>query len=167
MAQDRMGLVSLLPNVVPVAAILGTMGWLGISLDTVTVFCAAVSLGLAVDDTVHFLKQLRYELMSRGHEVPFGTCVHRAFLVTAKPMVSTSAVLFFGFIMLLISPFRPVNSFGILSSIAIVTALAGDVVLLPSILLSAPPLQRLIISHAVPSKNALGGDRTTSVAHIE
>lgn len=146
-----LGLVSLIPNVVPVAAILGAMGWLDISLDTVTVFCAAVSLGLAVDDTVHFLKHLRYELTSRGHEAPFSACVHKAFRITAKPMVSTSAVLFFGFIMLLISPFNPVNSFGILCSVAIVTALAGDVVLLPSILLSVPFLQRLIVKHAAPA----------------
>lgn len=144
-----LGLLSLVPNMLPVTAILGAMGWFGISLDTVTVFCAAISLGLAVDDTVHFLKQLRYELADRGDQVPFETCVHTAFSITAKAMVSTSAVLFFGFIMLLISPFSPVNSFGILSSIAIVTALLGDVVLLPALLLSLRSLRTLVLKQTV------------------
>ena len=49
-----LGLVSLIPNIPPVALIFGIMGWTGISLDTVTVFAASVALGLAVDDTVHF-----------------------------------------------------------------------------------------------------------------
>jgi hypothetical protein len=140
-----LGLISLIPNVFPVITILGVMGWLGISLDTVTVFCAAVALGLAVDDTVHFLKQLRNELKSRGHEQTFEQSVHRAYEITAKAMVSTSTVLFFGFIMLLLSPFRPVNSFGVLSSVAIVAALFGDVLFLPSILLSSNFVRRVVL----------------------
>lgn len=140
-----LGVISLIPNMFPVVAILGVMGWLGISLDTVTVFCAAVALGLAVDDTVHFLKQLRNELNIRGHEQTFEQSVHRAYEITAKAMLSTSTVLLFGFIMLLLSPFRPVNSFGVLSSAAIVTALFGDVILLPAILLSFPSIRRLLM----------------------
>ena len=140
-----LGIISLIPNTFPVITILGAMGWLGISLDTVTVFCAAVALGLAVDDTVHFLKQLRNELKTRGHEQTFEQSVRRAYEITAKAMVSTSTVLFFGFIMLLLSPFRPVNSFGVLSSAAIVTALFGDVILLPSILLSFPSLRNILM----------------------
>jgi uncharacterized protein len=58
----RLGLVSLIPNIPPVALIFGLMGWTGISLDTVTVFAASVALGLAVDDTVHFLSQLKLEM---------------------------------------------------------------------------------------------------------
>jgi predicted RND superfamily exporter protein len=143
-----LGLISLIPNMLPVIAILGAMGWLGISLDTVTVFCAAVALGLAVDDTVHFLKQLRNELKYSGPGQPFEQSVHTAFQITAKAMVSTSTVLFFGFIMLLLSPFRPVNSFGVLSSAAIVTALIGDVILLPSILLTFPFIRRIIMREA-------------------
>ena len=139
-----LGLVSLIPNVLPVTVIFGIMGWVGISLDTVTVFCAAVALGLAVDDTVHFLKHLRYELESEGPDVTFQQCVHRSFEVTAKAMVSTSAVLFFGFIMLIISPFRPVVSFGILCSASILSALFGDVIMLPSVILSSSCIRRWI-----------------------
>ncbi|MFH1115388.1 MAG: MMPL family transporter [Pseudomonadota bacterium] len=140
-----LGLISLIPNVFPVVTILGAMGWLGISLDTVTVFCAAVALGLAVDDTVHFLKQLRNELDTAGPEQTFEQSVHRAYEITGKAMVSTSAVLFFGFVMLLWSPFRPVNSFGVLSSAAIVTALFGDVLFLPSFLLSFKFVRRVLL----------------------
>ncbi len=140
-----LGLISLIPNMFPVLTILGAMGWLGISLDTVTVFCAAVALGLAVDDTVHFLKQLRNELKTKGREQTFEQSVHRAYEITAKAMVSTSTVLFFGFVMLLLSPFRPVNSFGVLSSVAIVTALFGDVLFLPSVLLSFKFVRRALL----------------------
>ncbi|MDQ7782417.1 MAG: MMPL family transporter [Desulfomonilaceae bacterium] len=149
-----LGLISLIPNLFPVVTILGVMGWLGISLDTVTVFCAAVALGLAVDDTVHFLKQLRNELKLRGHEQTFEQSVHRAYEITAKAMVSTSAVLFFGFVMLLLSPFRPVNSFGILSSVAILTALFGDVLFLPSLLLSSNFVRRLLMKGAAKREPA-------------
>jgi predicted RND superfamily exporter protein len=55
----RLGLVSLIPKIPPVALIFAIMGWRGISLDSVTVFAASVALGLAVDDTVHFLTQLK------------------------------------------------------------------------------------------------------------
>lgn len=137
-----LGLISLIPNVLPVTVIFGIMGWVGISLDTVTVFCAAVALGLAVDDTVHFLKHLRYELESEEATATFQQCVHRSFEITSKAMVSTSAVLFFGFIMLIISPFQPVVSFGILCSASILAALFGDVIMLPAVILSSSTIRR-------------------------
>lgn len=140
----RLGLVSLIPNIPPVVLIFGIMGWAGISLDTVTVFAASVALGLAVDDSVHFLTQLKLELRAQGENGSIQHCVRRAFEVTAKAMLSTSAVLFFGFLVLVISPFRPVVSFGILGAASVLTALMADVIFMPSVILASPTVRRLI-----------------------
>jgi uncharacterized protein len=140
----RLGLVSLVPNIPPVALIFGIMGWTGISLDSVTVFAASVALGLAVDDTVHFLSQLKLEMRAQRENGSIELCVRRAFDVTAKAMLSTSAVLFFGFLVLVISPFRPVVSFGILGAASVLTALLADVIFMPSVILASPFVRRLI-----------------------
>jgi hypothetical protein len=140
----RLGLVSLIPNIPPVALIFGMMGWTGISLDTVTVFAASVALGLAVDDTVHFLSQLKLEMGARREKAPIELCVRRAFDVTAKAMLSTTAVLFFAFLVLVVSPFRPVVSFGILGAASVLAALLADVIFMPSVILASPTLRRLI-----------------------
>lgn len=139
-----LGLISLIPNVPPVAVVFGVMGWLGVSLDTVTVFAATVALGLAVDDTIHYLAQLKKEIRARSTASTMEQCVRHAFEVTAKAMLSTSAILFAGFIVLLISPFRPVVSFGILGSSAILAANLSDVIFLPSVILASLPIRRLI-----------------------
>jgi len=146
----RLGLVSLIPNIPPVALIFGIMGWTGISLDTVTVFAASVALGLAVDDTVHFLTQLKLEMRAQREKGSIQICVHRAFDITAKAMLSTSAVLFFGFLVLVISPFRPVVSFGILGAASILTALMADVIFMPSVILASPTVRRIIGRQMAP-----------------
>lgn len=139
-----LGLVSLIPNILPVVMIFGLMGWLGIPLDSVTVFAATVALGLAVDDTIHYLMQLKHEIGLEKQPVLLIQPMRKAFELTAKAMVSTSLVLFFGFLVLIISPFRPVISFGILGSASIVTALLSDVIFLPSVILSSSLLRKFI-----------------------
>ena len=139
-----LGLISLIPNIPPVATVFGVMGWMGISLDTVTVFAATVALGLAVDDTIHYLAQLKEESKALHQRNATRQCVRRAFKVTAKAMLSTSAILFAGFVVLVISPFRPVVSFGILGSVAILVANLSDIVLLPSVILASPRIRSLI-----------------------
>ena len=136
-----LGLVSLIPNVVPLTVIFGMMGWCGISLDTVTVFAATVSIGLSVDDTIHFLAQLQREIGRKTGPVEISVCLAQAYGTTAKALMSTSAVLFFGFLVLLSSPFRPVTAFGILGSAAVLTALAADLVFMPSVILTFRPCE--------------------------
>lgn len=139
-----LGMVSLIPNTLPLAVIFGLMGWFGIALDHVTIFAATVSIGLSVDDTIHYLTQLRREMRSKGHIEDVETCLGDAYAVTGKALISTSAVLFFGFLALISSPFQPVISFGILGSTAILAALFGDLVFMPAIILSFSPLKNLV-----------------------
>ncbi|MFC1836991.1 efflux RND transporter permease subunit, partial [Thermodesulfobacteriota bacterium] len=140
-----LGLLSLIPNLVPLVVIFGLMGWCGISLDSVTVFAATVSIGLSVDDTIHYLTQLKRETHSASPDQGIEPCLVAAYQVTAKALISTSAVLFFGFLMLVISPFRPVIFFGVLGSAAVMTALAADLVFLPSVILSVPFMKRIVL----------------------
>jgi predicted RND superfamily exporter protein len=139
-----LGLISLIPNIPPVAVIFGVMGWLGISLDTITVFAASVALGLAVDDTVHYLSVLKEQIRLKDPQKSVEDCVRKAYSVTAKAMVSTSAVLFFGFLVLIISPFKPVVSFGILGASAILAAVLADVIFLPSVILTSSGIRRFL-----------------------
>ena len=91
MGSPLLGLICLLPNIPPVAAVFGIMGWFGISLDSVTVFAATVAIGLAVDNTIHYLTQLKREIKlnpDQGME----ECVRRAYRLTAKQIASWSIV---------------------------------------------------------------------------
>jgi predicted RND superfamily exporter protein len=139
-----LGLISLFPQILPQAVIFGTMGWFGISLDSVTVFAASVSIGLTVDNTVHYLTQLKREITTRGQARTIEQCLSAAYEVTARAMISNHAVIFFGFLMLLISPFRPVVCFGVLGSAAILCSLIGDLVFMPSVILSSTFIRKLL-----------------------
>ncbi|HMK35951.1 MAG TPA: efflux RND transporter permease subunit [Desulfomonilaceae bacterium] len=131
-----LGLICLIPNIPPVAAVFGIMGWFGISLDSVTVFAATVAIGLAVDNTIHYVTQLRREIQMNPEQ---GTekCVSAAYRLTAKQIASWSVVTLFGFLALSVSPFRPVVFFGILGCSSIVLGLYGDLIFVQSLILSS------------------------------
>jgi predicted RND superfamily exporter protein len=139
-----LGMLSLIPNFVPLAAILGVMGWLGIGLDVITVFAATVTIGLSVDDTIHFLTHLKRAIRASGDIGDLQDCMTNAYATTARALVSTSAVLLFAFITLVLSPFRPVASGGILLSVGVLAAIIGDLVFMPSVILSFPPVGNAI-----------------------
>jgi len=103
-----------------------------------------MSIGLSVDDTIHYLTQLKREIRSARGNLEIAECLANAYRITAKALISTSAVLYFGLLMLVISPFRPVIFFGVLGSSAIVAALVGDLVLMPAVILSVPFIKRLV-----------------------
>jgi uncharacterized protein len=138
-----LGLICLVPNIPPVAAVFGIMGWFGISLDSVTVFAATVAIGLAVDNTIHFLTQMKREIQlspNPGTE----TCVSTAYRLTAKQIASWSIVTLFGFLALSVSPFRPVVFFGVLGCSAITLGLYGDLIFLQALILSWSPIKNTI-----------------------
>lgn len=138
-----LGLLCLIPNIPPVAAVFGIMGWFGISLDAVTIFAASVAIGLAVDNTIHYLAQLKREIsMNRGD--PVELCVARSYRLTAKQISSWSTITMLGFLALIVSPFRPVVFFGVLGCASILLGLYGDLIFLQSLILSSPRVKRVI-----------------------
>ncbi len=143
MNSSLLGLICLLPNIPPVAAAFGIMGWFGISLDNVTVFAATVAIGLAADNTIHYLTQLKREIRlnpDQGME----ECVRRAYRLTAKQIGSWSVVTLFAFVALTLSPFRPVMFFGILGCSSILLGLFGDLIFLQSLILSSKMIRNTI-----------------------
>jgi len=138
-----LGLLCLFPNIPPVAAVFGIMGWFGISLDSITVFAATVAVGLAVDNTIHFLTQLKREI-SLSPENGIEECVRRAYRLTAKQVISWTTVTLLGFIALAVSPFRPVVFFGILGCSSLLLGLYGDLLFIQSLILWSPALRRTI-----------------------
>jgi predicted RND superfamily exporter protein len=127
----KLGLVSMLPNTIPLVMTFGYMGLMGINLNTTTIIIFAISLGLAVDDTIHFLARFREELDRRD-------TAKEAILYTyygaGRAILLTSVLLVTGLAVLLLSDFVPTRQFGILTSITIGGAVFGDLILLPSLL---------------------------------
>ncbi len=128
----KMGLISVIPNITPLVITFGYMGWAGITLNTTTVIIFAISLGLAVDDTIHFLTRFNEERQRRDN-------VHEALLYTyfgaGRAIMLTSVLLLSGLALLLLSDFVPTNHFGRLTGLTIFGAVFGDLFLLPPILL--------------------------------
>lgn len=139
-----LGLLSLIPNIFPMITIFGIMGWFGIPLDPLTIFAAAISFGLSVDDSIHYLVGLKRQLNRTGPSISLVACMEAAFHDTARALVSTTAVLFLSAAGLLFSSFQHVFSLGILILSAALTALMGDLIFLPAIVLTITPVYRLL-----------------------
>jgi len=125
----RAFVVSTLPNLLPVAGTFALMAVIGIPLDVATVMIASVSISIAVDDTIHFLE--RFQAGRReGKDVAASTA--DAFAKAGRAMVFTSVVAAAGFAMLTLSSFVPMANLGLLSAIAMMSALAGDLFVTPA-----------------------------------
>ncbi len=130
----RLTVVSVPPNLLPILAALGAMGFAAIRLDAATVMVASVALGIAVDDTVHLLEAWRSE-----REAPPDVALERALVRVGPAMVVTTATACIGFGALLVSSFLPIRWFGALSALAMAVALAADVLLAPVLALRLAP----------------------------
>lgn len=127
-----LGLISVIPNTIPIMLNLGLMGLAGIPLNTATAIISAVAIGIAVDDTIHFLNQYRNE---RQCGSPVRSAAVAAIENKGVPMMTTSLILMVGFGILIISNFVPTAQFGFLSSMIMLFALIGDLMILPAILM--------------------------------
>lgn len=126
-------LVSIPANLLPILAAFATMATFDIALDAATIMMASVALGIAVDDTAHYLSAYR-RLRLRG-ESPRGACEHA--LATVGPaMTITTLTACIGFFALQLSAFLPIAWFGLLSGVAIAVALLADYLLVPALLLA-------------------------------
>ncbi len=131
----RIALFSIFVNAVPITITLGLMGLLGISLNFGTAPIAAIALGLAVDDTIHFLSRFKREYAADGN---YEAAIGRTLQSVGKPILITSAVLAAGFSIFLVSNFQYTRSMGMLISFTVIGAVLGDLLLLPALLLLFP-----------------------------
>jgi predicted RND superfamily exporter protein len=119
-------------NLFPVALVFGIMGWTGIPLDIATATIGAIVLGIAVDDTIHFLFRYRAE---RQAGLSREEAVGRTYRATGRAVVFASMVLAIGFAVLATSSSQSIAYFGIVASLSIVGAMLADLFLLPVLLL--------------------------------
>ena len=124
----RAGLCAMVPNVLPIVAGLGLMGFLDVPLSASTVMIASVGIGIAVDDTIHFLSRYRRE---RGAGRSSASAARRTLLGTGRAMVYSALGLAAGFSILAFSSFRPNREFGILTAFIMVVALLADLFVTP------------------------------------
>lgn len=121
-------LCAMIPNVLPIVLGFGLMGWLDVPLNASTVMIASVGIGIAVDDTVHFLLRYRRE---RRADRPVASAVRRTYLGTGRAMVYSTLGLAAGFSILILSDFRLNREFGMLNAFIMVAALLADLFVTP------------------------------------
>jgi hydrophobe/amphiphile efflux-3 (HAE3) family protein len=130
-----LGLLAMIPNLLPIAVGLGAMTLLDIPLSPATVMIAAVALGIVVDDTVHLMTAFERGVRSTGK---VGVAIRSTLLEVGQPVTVTSVLLATGFATLILGGFLPTRQVGGLVAVIVVAALITDLVFLPAILRSLP-----------------------------
>ncbi|MCF6244468.1 MAG: efflux RND transporter permease subunit [Sulfurovum sp.] len=123
--------ILLLPNLLPVILVIGMMGWLGLTIDMGVAIAGAIIIGVAVDDTIHFLVKY-FDARKRGLNLTdtFDEVLHYA----GKAMLFTTIVLSLSFAMFVFSTFTPNQNFGLVTATALFIALIVDLIYLPALL---------------------------------
>lgn len=132
-----MALIAIAPNILAAGIVLGGMGLVGIPLDIMTVTIAAISVGIAVDNTIHYVHRFRTEFpLDRNYLAT----MYRCHASIGRAMFYTSITVIVGFSILSLSNFTPSIYFGLLTSLAMFAALLGSLLLLPQLLITFKPL---------------------------
>lgn len=127
----KVGFLAMIPNVAPIGAVLGLMGYLGVKIDMATALLASVALGIALDDTIHFI----VHYMKNVRTQPKGYLAIRDVVGgVGRAMVFTNLALAMGFSVLLFSDFPPVRLFGFFMIVSMAVACFDDFVMMPGLL---------------------------------
>lgn len=124
----RLAVTAIIPNIASAAVVLGLIGWLGIPLDLMTITIAAITVGIAVDNTIHYIYRFTHEFSRDGN---YWAAVHRCHRTIGRAMYYTSVTIMLGFSILALSQFTPTIYFGLLTGTAMVVALLANMTLLP------------------------------------
>lgn len=135
----KLALIALFPNLLSSGAVLGIMGWLAIPLDMMTITIAAISIGIAVDNTIHYIHRFRHEFNADRDYV---RTMYRCHASIGNALYYTSITVIMGFSILGLSSFLPTIYFGLFTGLAMVMALVGCLTLLPLLLIRFTPLGR-------------------------
>jgi predicted RND superfamily exporter protein len=156
----RFGVLTIIPNVLPVLAVLGIMGFLDISMNIATVMLASVALGVVDDDTIHFINRYR-------REVAAGESTDRAIeIATAhegRASLSTALINSCGFGVLLFSEYRPTSWFGGLLALTMAVAFLAEVFILPATIKLLPRIFGADALRSTPASMASAFKRTVPV----
>ncbi len=133
------GMICMIPNIVPLAACLGLLGWSGTWLEIATAMTFSIALGISVDDTIHLMSRFKLEL-SRTRDY------HEAFRATMNnigpALVETTIIIMGGFLILLCAGLKMNMTFGLLCAFIMLMALLSDLIVTPICLLVFKPFKR-------------------------
>jgi predicted RND superfamily exporter protein len=127
----KIGLIAMVPNLLPVIFVVAAMGWFGIPLSVATMTVASIIFGIVVDDTIHVL----YGYRKQQKKLSAQERIDHVFKEVGSPIITTTLVTGTGFLAFLASPFIPLGHFGLLISLALWMALLCDFFILPLLLL--------------------------------
>ena len=133
----NLALLGLIPNFLSAGAVIGTIGLIGIPLDVMTVTVAAVSIGMGVDNTIHYIFRFKKEFESTQNYLVSSKNTH---ITIGKALLFTSTTIILGFLSLTMSNFNPTVYFGIFTALAMTMAIMSSLVLLPALLIKLKPL---------------------------
>jgi predicted RND superfamily exporter protein len=128
----KVGLIAVIPNLFPIVVNFGIMGLFGIPLSAATSLIASIAIGLAVDDTIHYLVRYNTEFKK---DLDKDRAMRTTLKAVGRPIIFTSLTIGIGFSVLLFSHFQPTAIFGLLMMITMTCALVGDLILLPTLMM--------------------------------
>lgn len=132
----KIGLISIIPNLLPITITLGFMGLTGMKLDAATIMIASIALGISVDNTIHIFYRFKKEISIDGD---YSKTVCRTLQGVGRTALFTSLSAAFGFMVFSFSGFKPIQYFGVLTSITIGNAIISDLLISPSCLMLFKP----------------------------
>ena len=132
----KIGLISIIPNLLPITITLGFMGLTGMKLDAATIMIASIALGISVDNTIHIFYRFKKEISIDGD---YSKAVCHTLQGVGRTALFTSLSAVFGFMVFSFSSFKPIQYFGVLTSITILNAIIADLLISPSCLMLSKP----------------------------
>ena len=132
-----LAILAIVPNILPATLVLGFMGLKSIPLDLMTITIAAISVGIAVDNTIHYIIRFKREF---SHNKSYSKSIKICHGSIGKAMYYTSSIIIIGFSILSLSNFIPTIYFGLLTGLAMLAALLASLTLLPALLMIFKPL---------------------------
>jgi len=134
-----MALIAMIPNLLSAASVLGIIGWSGIPIDIMTVTVAAISIGIGVDNTIHYVHRF---LKEYEQEQNYDLAIKNSHSTIGRAMFYTSLTIVLGFMILVSSNFNPSVFFGIFTSFSMIVAILAALMLLPVLIRHLKPFGR-------------------------
>jgi predicted RND superfamily exporter protein len=135
----RLAVIGIAPNLLAAAIILGVMGWARIPLDIMTITIASITLGIAVDNSIHYIYRFRSEIERVGDYVE---TLHYCHANIGRAIFYTAITIIAGFSILVLSNFLPTIYFGVFTALGMAMALLASLTLLPRLILWLRPFGR-------------------------
>jgi len=133
-----LSIIGIIPNLLAVGIVLGIMGLMNIPLDMMTITIAAITMGIAIDNSIHYIYRFREELAKNGN---YAETLHLCHVNVGKAILNTSITIIFGFSILVLSNFIPTIYFGVFTGLAMFIALLSVLALLPKLILVWRPFK--------------------------